>query len=307
MHSPVFRDMFKLPQSDTGKKSVSEFNPDNLDVVRMPDNGYQFIYFLKAIYERSFFQANKAVGFSDEIATSIIVLADKYDMQDLYREATHRLSGLPYSTTFAAFELRQACPHTTAQAAHSPRTRRVNITLEPFFLINAARRLQTRELLKMLPIAFYFATSMTAEALTDGVARKVLHKTLGEYGREVLDPEDARRCIEAKPKLVKASQDATRCFSLDTANLSPACAAKQRRSPCRVALERLSQAAAGADLANNTSPLKSREGWFDKRCTDAPMNKLCKDCQAHIKRLHKEAREKVWNDLKKLYDLEAWP
>lgn len=243
-----------------------------------------------------------------EIAIGIVSLAHKYDMRYLYTDVIRRLADI-FCTTFETYEARshQRAGLCTSPIGELPKLAKVSIPLDPVFLINMARQIRTPELLAMLPVAFYHATSQSAESLTQGVVRNRLRAAPGTHGREALHPDDLRRIIAAQRKLVQVNRNATRCFHFHGAYLSPECAARRHSGPCYKGLQLLSQGVVDAGYLGSARPLARRDDWIDDYCKKNLDGKLCKACQENIKRLHKQAREKVWNDLKKLFDLEAWP
>jgi len=301
--SPVFRDLFTVPQP-TGPPCEDD---DSLPVVNMPDNGLHLLYLLKAIYDRAFFGQNTLSATSVEIATGIVSLAHKYDMRLLYADVIRRLAEI-FFTSFETYEARsQQRAGLYTPIGELPKLAKVNIPLEPVFLINTARQIRTPELLAMLPIAFYYATTQSAESLTQGVVRNRLRFAPGNHGREALHPDDLRRIIAAQRKLVQVNRNATKCFHVHAAYLSPECAARRHSGTCYKGLQLLSQGVVDAGYLGSARPLARRDGWIDDFCMKNLDGKLCTLCQENIKRLHKEAREKVFNDMKKLFDLEAWP
>lgn len=287
--------------------------------------------------DSSFFSISK------EAIAGVIALACKYDAPDLYAEALRRL-GKIMSTTLAGLDAVDAryvpIPRRSSKSSKPSKPLKLSVRLlpsNPIFFINVARLLQLPELLSFVPCAFYIASIYTSAALTTGVPRtpdrvlcenvepeKLIHCHLnGSRGLvfvdnaaknncviETLHPDDLRRVLAGRRALKGLRQEVTRCFRPHRSNISPVCGHRWRATnPCRVALARLSLEAEKDGILTNMDLLARRDGWIDNFCNMQSLEEamLCRACKDHLKLLHNEARNQVWNDLTKHFDLVNWP
>ncbi|KZT68733.1 hypothetical protein DAEQUDRAFT_811975 [Daedalea quercina L-15889] len=267
-HSPVFCDLFTVPQPSCA------LLVDNCSVIHLPDDPLHLQFFLSAIYDRSFFSGAGKFSEIAEVASGILSMAHKYDVQSFYEEAIYRLLE-DYPATFDQF-------HSTEQ-----------YSLEPFepahhagaiFVINAARRIHTPELLGFLPFAFYLCCLLDGEVLVQGVPR-----SNGEL--EKLSVEDLCRCINGKEELMKANAAATMCLGPFTENLAGDC---KTLDTCKGALMKVTQDALEADIFSACDALTNIDDWIEET---AKIHGMCALCTAHIESMHRVAQKEIWDGL----------
>jgi len=84
-HSSVFRDLFTVPQPS------SALLVDGCAVVHLADDPLHLEFLLSAMYDRSFFNGAGKLQRIAEVASGILSLSHKYDIESFYEEAMYRL------------------------------------------------------------------------------------------------------------------------------------------------------------------------------------------------------------------------
>lgn len=270
----------------------------------------------------------------------VIALACKYDAPDLYAEAIRRLERINPTTLAGSDALHPKPTERRSPKSHGPLVHL--LACNTVFLINIARHLQLPELLNLVPYAFYIASISPTVALTHGAIRTphrvlcgdvdpaelvrckhslspsrglVLSNRQKDAARnncvcETLHPDDLRRVQAGKQALKDLAKEVTRCFQVHRSNISPACVHRRpvATNPCFAAMRRLSDQARKDGILTDEDLLARRDGWIDAFSQKKSQEgMLCGACKAHLKSLHKEARQRLWNDLTKHFDLADWP
>ncbi|TDL16680.1 Nucleotidylyl transferase [Rickenella mellea] len=97
MHSPVFADMFSMPQPDTDSM---ENGFDGLPVVEISDNDTDFMHLLCFVYDHRYYQGGMETTF--EKISGLLRMSTKYQMDDLRNEILSHLA-LAYPSTYKKY------------------------------------------------------------------------------------------------------------------------------------------------------------------------------------------------------------
>ena len=202
-------------------------------------------------------------------------------MQPLYEEAVYRITE-NYPATFKSF---RAMEH---------------FMLDPFnpaqhvgviFLINAARRLQTPELIELLPVLFYLCCLLDGPSLADGISRE-------KGTMEKLSTEDLRRCISAKEELLQANGGATQRLGPFTGNMAEDC---KSTDACMSALILITRDALETDIFAACDALTVLDPWVTE---EGAKHGLCRRCTETLLTRYCEAQETIWESLVDIFELE---
>ncbi|KZP11464.1 hypothetical protein FIBSPDRAFT_837642 [Athelia psychrophila] len=147
-NSPVFHDMFSLPQPSSGENFV-----EGCPVVHLSDSGMDVMHILQAIYRPNYAALRGPLPF--EMIAAFLRLGRKYDMEEVRTEALSRLYR-EFPTTLQEFDKAQ---HWSA-VKHTPGIY--------FDIANLARE---HNLLSVLPCAL-FRCYMRVDDVTKGIARR---------------------------------------------------------------------------------------------------------------------------------------
>ncbi|KAH9930230.1 uncharacterized protein B0H18DRAFT_1145954 [Fomitopsis serialis] len=267
-HSAVFRDLFTVPQPS------SALLVDGCAVVHLADDPLHLEFLLSAMYDRSYLQRIA------EVASGILSLSHKYDIESFYEEAIYRLLE-DYPVTFDRFRSTEQYFLEPFEAAHHAGS---------IFIINAARRIRTPELLELLPLAFYLCSLLDGSLLVKGVPR-----SNGEL--EKLSADDLLRCINGKEGLMKANAAATMCLGPFTESLADDCKVFET---CKKALVAITQDALEADIFSACDALTNIDSWIDEK---ARKYALCERCAGNIRSVHRDAQKEVWDTLIDIFEL----
>lgn len=254
----------------------------------------------------SFFHDMKAMpNHRIEVASSVAVLAHKYEVQWLYNQAIRILGGY-YTHSLEELDANvrwHACRSPSESLVESIRLVQHALSEAAVFLINAAREAKTPELLRLVPHALYAASLLDTKSLGMGTMRGRPLRRAMFLGREYLHPEDRRLCALARLWRL-CRKEGTPPESLNAG------AGAEVTIACCEAQGRLQQLMASQDcVLTRMDPLaRSVEHWIDElRRSDSDVEKgiICEACMARIKSHHNEARKKVWDDWQRLF--KDWP
>lgn len=215
-----------------------------------------------------------------ELAVGILILAHKYDMQPLYEEAVYRITE-NYPSTFRDFRSME------------------HFMLDPFeaeqhagvvFIINAARRLQTPELVKLLPVMFYLCCLLDGAALAIGIPR-------ANGSTESLSTGDLCRSITAKTELLQANAMVTQRIGPFTGNMAEDC---KSTDACMSALVLITRDALDSEIFAACDALTNLDPWITEK---AETHGLCKRCAETLLVRHRDAQEMIWDSLVDIFKL----
>ncbi|OCH84735.1 hypothetical protein OBBRIDRAFT_741067 [Obba rivulosa] len=277
-HSPVFRDLFTIPQPNTSE------SVDDCPVVRIPDDPDDVARLLRifaATSTVSYF-SNDQIPFADVAA--IIRITHKYQMDQLLGRALQNLKTV-FKDTFPDFI---RLDHFLAESSIELDCR------DAITVVNLAHLTQN---LSMLPMALYICCQLAPKDIIAGVDRN--------GRRERLSQDDIVRCIAGRLKLSQASVTAVfRVFQC-----SDECMEQCKRvngSTCRRALHAALQKY-GADfsaLCAGTMPLDT---WItdDRDYFDSFSIKFCSGCWKRLQETEQEEHRRIWCELPVYFGLEV--
>jgi len=175
-NSPIFRDMFSLPQPNEGELV------EGCPVVTLFDSAVDLSHFLRAIHDAGYYDRTKTKEFS--LVASVLRLSSKYNVEYLRERAIAHLTEC-FPTTLGEWNLR----HNANIMETFP--------ARPFLVLQLARKF---DIPAMLPAAMYCcACTPDIKSLCDGI-------TSIDGSHIELDWEDKRSCLLARQKLYDAQR-----------------------------------------------------------------------------------------------------
>ncbi|KAJ7669861.1 hypothetical protein DFH06DRAFT_981283 [Mycena polygramma] len=260
--SPVFRDMLSVPRPEN--------HPfiEGCPILILPDSPDDVEYFLRAIFDSSFFERPPAAA-AFHVVAGVLRLSTKYGVEYLqHRSLLHISAALPH--TLAEYDAR--APGSPFGAPNSE-----------FSLLQLVHELN---LIWALPMAMYFACCFPVTTILDGMPFD------GATTR--LPPSLQRTLLIARSTLATA-QTHTVLHCLRSLP-SDACATRE------LCLVKARHAHDAFTEMKGVNPLDvmSPAVWATLR----PI--LCAPCYLAAETEHREAREKVWATLPNVFGLEPW-
>ncbi|KAI1786587.1 hypothetical protein LXA43DRAFT_952359 [Ganoderma leucocontextum] len=185
LHSPVFRDLFLVPQPSPAGGEEPVETLDGCPVVRVSDTSYDFRELLRAIYGGvSHLHPDKAVTFA--VLAALARLSHKYQLDELLEAVVPRLKGT-FTTELEMWDKSRGfyeLPPLGLTSDHAIEA------------LNLFRLLDRPE---MIPVALYWCCQLRPAVLLRGVTRS------DGVTREHPSPTDLELCFEVKEKLVQAT------------------------------------------------------------------------------------------------------
>ncbi|KAJ7758987.1 hypothetical protein DFH07DRAFT_919094 [Mycena maculata] len=259
--SPIFRDMLALPQPEDAETM------DGCPVVRLPDDGRDVGYFLKALFDYKFFLPFPTRTNFD-ILSGIIRLSKKYEVDPLYKRALdHLASRFPLS--LSDYPGRRPSWDMSGQE-----TRAV---------------LLARELALdwILPVAFY-------RVCANSTIKHILNGVYVNNERVELDPSDKQTVLEQYTLLRGPASADMVDFLWNPLNIQW-CSKKNCTS---YRFERRKEAE--GRRSQGILPLTL---WVEK---DWERLDVCSACLTAMKASHRTSLERFWNGLPQRFGLPTW-
>ncbi|TDL22613.1 hypothetical protein BD410DRAFT_770177 [Rickenella mellea] len=183
MNSPVFRDMFSLPQPEGDTESIKGV-PDVVPVVHMHDKAVDLSHLLHTIYDRHYYRLNIATTF--EKISALLRLSTKYQMVKLRAEVKDHLA-LCYPTEFDDLLKHYGDDY---GESHMEDVLCEFDALQVFAVVRLARETGAAEL---LPAALYEAAHQDLDDILRGI---------DQTNDALLLPDDIRACMHGREFLV---------------------------------------------------------------------------------------------------------
>ncbi|KAF9465095.1 hypothetical protein BDZ94DRAFT_1214956 [Collybia nuda] len=260
--SPVFQEMLSFPQPP------DEEAFDGCPVVRLYDSPDDVGYFLKAIYDSSYFEPPPSPT-EISIVAGVLRLSTKYQVDYLRHRAIRHLGTL-YPLTLAAFDKRQET-RTTPWKDNTA-----------FFVSLLVREL---DLLWVLPSVLYCVCSCPVEDIVQGF--------LWNGSRMQMNGGDRAKCLQAL--LVLANLEHRDILNFLTLSSVEGCS-----SPGACNTHRLTTLRSLNTTRDILNPLDSFDEW------EWYLKELCQACLEVSKRSHFPAREALWESLPEIFGLPKW-
>ncbi|KAJ7735555.1 hypothetical protein DFH07DRAFT_893470 [Mycena maculata] len=260
--SLVFRDMLSIPQPETQPLI------DGCPIVVLHDSAIDVEYFLKAVFDSSFFERPPAPT-TFPIVAGVLNLSTKYDVSYLrHRALLHLASASPMSLEeYDSIGSTATFPHRTSRLS----------------------RLLLADSLGMtwaMPTGMYAISCLKAQSILDGIPVQggTIHITSALQ----------RACVIAHPELCIAQNHHIyrflRVLPTKGCTSDGVCSVRSRSLlETFTKLERL-------------DPL----GFLDAGWSKALQDRFCPACNARSETEYKSARQAVWNQLPSIFSLPTW-
>ncbi|KAI1781887.1 hypothetical protein LXA43DRAFT_907382 [Ganoderma leucocontextum] len=188
LHSPVFRDLFLVPQPSLAGGEEAVETLDGCPVVRVSDTSYDFRELLRAIYGGPWltFHTFPSPAVTFAMLTALARLSHKYQLDELLEAVVPRLKGT-FTTELEMWDKSRGfyeLPPLGLTSDHAIEA------------LNLFRLLDRPE---MIPVALYWCCQLRPAVLLRGVTRS------DGVTREHPSPTDLELCFEVKEKLVQAT------------------------------------------------------------------------------------------------------
>ncbi|KAJ6630419.1 hypothetical protein B0H10DRAFT_1774514 [Mycena sp. CBHHK59/15] len=275
--SPVFKDMFALPQPADAE--VIEGCP----VVRLPDPALEVTVFLRAIFDPVFFEPYPAAT-NFHIVAGILRLSNKYAVDYLRHRALVHFSSA-YFTTLREWQ--------ASGEESSPWKRPSWHSSAPLsvYIVSIALAREV-EVPWILPFAFY--------CLAVECAHNV-NSALGHFyhnGRtSTLSNADQARLLQGCIPQVTATTSVVRFLHFPAAVAG--CTGGQKCSLERLrAMERVQDDRDSGEYQCQPLSIWDEVDWDSLAC--------CRPCMKALKLRHKKDRQEFWEQLPETYDLPGW-
>ncbi|KAJ6567025.1 hypothetical protein B0H19DRAFT_1067279 [Mycena capillaripes] len=274
--SLVFKDMLSFTQPPDAA------NIDGCPIVRLPDSAVDVAYFLRAIFDSSFFEPHPSKTELD-IVISILHMSNKYAVDYLLRRALAHLSS-EFPTTLAGHDL------DVEQDPTSMTIGLADLDAATVACITIAREVNA---LWLLPSLFYQLAS------TDDVGiPRVLNCVAHNHSPAKLSEDD--RILFLKSSLQVSRQGNYLVRFLHSPDTIPGC---ERGKKCtRVRLEVLEKAQTRIIGKYSANPLS----MFNDSMDEVLLGGCCGICYRFCRKAHREARQAIWDELPSFCDLPPW-
>ncbi|KAJ7082582.1 hypothetical protein C8R44DRAFT_652582 [Mycena epipterygia] len=261
--SPVFRDMLSIPQPE------SQPLIDGCPVVVLHDSAADAEYFLKAIFDSSFFERPPAPT-TFPIVAGVLRLSTKYDVEYLRRRALrHLASALPSSLA----EYDAMVP--TAGILNTANSEFPCLLLVHSLAITWA-----------MPVAMYIASCEPVELIIDGIHFDGDHVQL--------PPSLQRACLIARAAIaVSQNHEAFRFL-----RCSPIAGCRSHEL-CQLSRHSLLEQFTKIDQVDPLAFMHPAV-WS----TFQPL--LCDTCYAAAETEHRASRQKIWDEFPVIFNLATW-
>ncbi|KAF7974950.1 hypothetical protein HWV62_11011 [Athelia sp. TMB] len=272
--SPVFKDMFMLPQPPTEDTQLVEGCP----VVKLFDSAEEVRYILRALSGQRLkvFPHNCKMSFAEFAA--FLCLGQKYDIQELYLEAKRRLFALCPATLDAYPSFPQEFDWGEIEPPEG----------ELMQLIILGRR---AGLLSILPSALYEICMMyTTDGIIDGT-------TTSDGSVIRLSHQDQLACLAGFRGAIYGQAETSFRWIWDPEPLSPNCATPQ---DCQRARRHI-----GGTMISASSPIIALV-LLDHIPVDETYLRICQACNEAAYASHLAGRIEFWERLPVMFGLPPW-
>ncbi|KAI0705965.1 hypothetical protein C8T65DRAFT_233494 [Cerioporus squamosus] len=279
-HSPIFADMFSLPQPQSSSASQSSPEPQACPTVSLDDSAEDLRTLFRAILpnQNGTFVHKKRERPSFHQISAYARLGHKYQIDHLVEQAVNYLKE-HFTDDFDMW------------IEHAHYVPRGFYTVHAIGVVNIARLVNCDSI---LPTALAACCTFNAKTLLRGFKR------VNDSSRETLSEDDLLRCLQAKETFMQeASSAILEAFS---SLMSPAC----RSSTCRSGLPPLlRKISADAKILADIHPFRVFQRYYSKWFEGLP---VCADCQKRF-REHLETEQRLrWTRLPDILGLsiEGW-
>ncbi|KAI0669061.1 hypothetical protein C8Q78DRAFT_978943 [Trametes maxima] len=286
-HSDVFKSMYQIAQ---GVQAPSE-QQDGCPVVQLDDSPDDLRELFRLIFPRHHGLKLTKNNIDIEVLSAIIRLDHKYELTDLYAQATGYLSEY-YTSNYDAWASE------TNASRWEP---------EPIHAISAIALARLTNTPSILPTAFYVCATLSPSEIMEGYTRR-------DGVIERLSKEDMKRCLNLRDRLVNAHTVITlTLFKAPSKTCTARHSAMSNRMPsvtgCAAFLGALlERCTLGSFSRTLTSPgaLMSWVPCIEYYSSLATLREiglrtaLCAECKTHFEENDEQKRRAVWNELPRL-------
>ncbi|KAF9535840.1 hypothetical protein CPB83DRAFT_842433 [Crepidotus variabilis] len=262
--SSVFRDMLEFPPPEDGNETL-----DGSHIVTVYDSAKDLSYFLKAIFDSSFFMPPPTPT-DLPIVEGVLRLALKYDVQYLKRRAlSHLISTFPMS--LSAWKNRE-------------KTRTIPpVDNTPFAAFRIAREF---DLDFMLPSILYCISSHPFE--------KTLDSAVFQDDKISFVWPDKRMCIVGRQKLLMMQSQS----ALNMTRNAEAPVAECTGSSCASTRLRCADILSAWDMAGFLDYFEDNANVYS--------HEFCTVCRTNFKEMCALASQQMWSELPTMFGLPRW-
>jgi len=278
LHSPLFRDLFSLPQPPASDQEVYE----GVSVVEMADTANELYYLLKAQQNPTSILITPTSNL--EITLILLHMGTKYDVSTIRNAAVSVLKTI-FPSTLKGWD----------ESANVRDALAYDHWVWEFAVANSAREHSLRSI---LPAALHSCSRFKLTDIYDGF-------TLGNTNHSI-NPEDKRVLLISKAKLNFVHRTQTYKFveedlnsgALRTCHTSQEC--RKFRKTMRELIDEKEE--------NQMDPriILIPKAKFDLFQVHAKAAGYCDECLDEDARIFREEREKIWEKLPSLFDLPPW-
>ncbi|KZP10321.1 hypothetical protein FIBSPDRAFT_838656 [Athelia psychrophila] len=267
LHSPIFKDMFALPQPPSGEQLVEGC------LVRLSDAAADVSIVLETICLRKWVASGEPLPL--EVITAFLRLGSKYEIEALRSEALNRL--------FFEFPSDLAGIDKVFFGEGSGTMIKFEVDWKFIDFVNLVRE---HNILSILPFALYWCCkTWSATDLEKGQRRT-------DNTISTLHPVNERACLRAYLEILKLKH-ITFDWLICPQSCYSGCTSRDR---CSVARDKL--------LKSTFFPVALR-GWINTWRVSYEIGQ-CNACILVAKRLHNSGRQKAWDALPGAFGLPAW-
>ncbi|KAF8209431.1 hypothetical protein K438DRAFT_1666173 [Mycena galopus ATCC 62051] len=288
MHSPVFHDMFALPQPPDSELV------NGCALVRLADSEEEVTSFLKAILHPGFFPSFPAQTEFHKIV-GCLRLSHKYGVDYFRRRALVHLSS-GYPTVLGIMNGMMYVGDLVGEMLEHPvmdmRSWNSDNWGDTIVAIQLAREVDAPWI---LPLAFYYLAAAYSE-----VGASVFHSVSYNGGTVSLSTQDQHAFARGHSKQITGGTLDVLRFLSDPLDV-PGC---EKPAQCiKTRLQAVDRSREHVSL-NGALPLKlwDYEQWEECQW----LSGLCQVCGSLLRRNHSSARSAFWNGLPELYGLPPW-
>ncbi|KZP28189.1 hypothetical protein FIBSPDRAFT_276064 [Athelia psychrophila] len=268
-HSPIFRDMFSMPQPP----SEGEVTVEGCPVVHVSDRAADVTIVLQALFLRGHVVAGEPLPI--KVVAAFLRLGKKYEIELLHAEALKRL--------------RYEFPSTLG--GHNKCNRGAMISLGDDIAVAVANLAREQSLLSVLPLALYQCCNSSSHQ--GGEPQIAGIGPIQNDTTAVLSSVNVRACFAAWNSLSIAQARSTLAW-MDS-DKYPTCTSPERCAKIR-----------RNTLRTVFFPFVSFSGldtWRDFPWLDGEM---CSSCNAVAEKLHNDGRVEFWDALPRIFGLPGW-
>ncbi|KAH9476347.1 hypothetical protein JR316_0011922 [Psilocybe cubensis] len=292
-HSPVFRDMFKLPQPPLSQEDMVDGCPT---VEFHGDRKEDWVNVFTLIYDHETSYKNKD-NFNLPVLTSMLRLGRKYQIEIIYKAAISRLRAI-VPTTFQEMTKNKSSPHPLLKA---------DDTL--FSLLSVVLELGIQ---RFMPMLFYYCISeYSLEQIIKRHSGPNSELPYDCIAKLVLGREDLMSSINKNHLAWALAADVTaggKCKSMNVHyyGTSNPCNLFRANAATAIVIKSVTPDVRLALMPGNADYLRLFDSTDGQAANRNNQVKPCEECAKEIIRLQNAYRSRVWDNLPAFFRLPKW-